>query len=151
MFALTEEEFDEAVTNILHSTSNCHDNYKKRFSEFLDIKYEWVLYFRNKYKTRDHNTNNYSEATMRIIKDIILHAVALVDYCCSVCKVRLLNFASGRKDNSFSKLNLLENETKHFNVSSINKLDNCTFLIPSLSNSAINYEVNSDLGICTCP
>lgn len=159
MYATTTAEFEEYATNILES--EVAENYKKRFSSFLDIKHEWGICFRQNIMTRGHNTNNYSEATMRIMKDIILqrtkafNAVALVDYCSTVweqySKNRLLNFANGRKDNSFYKLNLLETRTKNFNPNLIKKIDGGdVFIVPSLSDTNLSYEVNCHFGCCTC-
>lgn len=91
---------------------------KKGFKILLEIKEEWGLCFRQNLITRGHNTNNYSETSIRIIKDIVLqrtkafNAVALVDYYCSVwepyCKVRLMNFATGRKDIYFLESEVLQ-------------------------------------------
>ncbi|KAL1467959.1 hypothetical protein MTO96_041802 [Rhipicephalus appendiculatus] len=80
--------------------------YGQRVQRFLERKAEWVLLFRSEHTTRGHNTNNYAEASIRILKDVVLHrrkvcnAVALVDLVMEVWegyfKLRLLDHAYSR-------------------------------------------------------
>jgi len=64
--------------------------YRQRIEKFLQRGDEWLNVRRQHVFTRGSNTNNYSEATMRILKDIILgrtkafNVVALVDFCSTV-------------------------------------------------------------------
>ena len=73
----------------------CH-RYKQRHLIFLERGTEWLTLHRQGLFTRGNNTNNYSEATMRIIKDVILNrtkafnVVALVDFCIAPCCRRAL-------------------------------------------------------------
>jgi len=69
-----------------------HDQYAERVVKMLeeDSIREWVMLFRANITTRGHNTNNFSEAAMQILKDIVLCRVkafnpaALVDFVSSV-------------------------------------------------------------------
>ena len=76
---------------------------------------EWVLLFRSEFMTRGHNTNNFAEATIRILKDIILertkafNVTAMVDFIANVWEPyfqgKLLHFANGREAGPHSKYN----------------------------------------------
>ena len=46
-------------------------NYRNRVQKFLERENELLLFRRQDIITRDNNTNNYSESTMRVLKDII--------------------------------------------------------------------------------
>lgn len=69
MYADTPESL-EATKQELHSQQ--HAGYVNRVRTFMEKEAEWVLLFRLHFKTRGHNTNNYSEAPIRILKDIVL-------------------------------------------------------------------------------
>ncbi|KAL3193814.1 hypothetical protein MRX96_000107 [Rhipicephalus microplus] len=82
MYADTVEKL-EAATAELKALQ--HDAFVSRFLTFLRRQKEWVQLYRLDVLTRGHNTNNFAEATIRVLKDIILNrveafnAVALVD------------------------------------------------------------------------
>ena len=104
MYATDTEEFESALEEL----KNCgFEKYKEHVEkELLEIKEEWVLLFRNEILTRGHNTNNFAEACIRILKDIILertkafNVAAMVDFIVNVWEPyfqsRLLHFAYGR-------------------------------------------------------
>ena len=87
MYARNTEELEERLEDF---RSLPHEGYRKRVDEFLRRKEELVKLFRDHLLIRVHHTNNYAEATMRILKDIILqrlkayNVVALVDYFVNV-------------------------------------------------------------------
>lgn len=87
MYAATVDEMEAAVKEL---QGRSHQGYIKRVMAFLERKSEWVLLFRSGLTTRGHNTNNFAEASIRILKDIVLHrrkaynVVALVDFIASV-------------------------------------------------------------------
>ncbi|KAH8029136.1 hypothetical protein HPB51_022952 [Rhipicephalus microplus] len=62
-----------------------HEAFVSRVLTFLRRQEEWVQLYRLDVLTRGHNTNNFAEATIRVLKNIILNrveafnAVALVD------------------------------------------------------------------------
>ncbi|XP_071044336.1 uncharacterized protein [Parasteatoda tepidariorum] len=71
MYAASEQELSEATSNILKERSKFPD-FIKRFEKFYERRDEWVLLFREDKLTRQHNTNNYAEVSIRIIKDSAL-------------------------------------------------------------------------------
>lgn len=103
MKALSVEELADAFLELQESG---FQNYIDRVSDFLDKKEEWVQVFRSNLMHRGHETNNYAEASIRILKDIILgrtkafNVPAMVDFIVSVWEVyfenRLLHYAYGR-------------------------------------------------------
>jgi len=107
MYAENEEILDSAVANI-HNLSNKFPPFVKRFDNLYSRKTQWVLLFRLNYITRVNNTNNYAEASIRVLKEIVLsrnkayNVTALVE---SISKVwedyftnRILDHAHVRKD-----------------------------------------------------
>lgn len=82
MYASSADEL-EAATEALELMP--HKGYVARVKLFPERKAKWVLLFRLDLTTRGHKTNNFAEASIRILKDVILrrykahNAVALVD------------------------------------------------------------------------
>lgn len=103
MKALSVDELAHALLE-LKETGN-QDNID-RASKFLNKKEQWVQLFRSNSMHRGHETNNYAEACIRILKDIILtrtkafNVAAMVDFIASVWEEyfenRLLHYAYGR-------------------------------------------------------
>ncbi|KAL3247526.1 hypothetical protein MRX96_056959 [Rhipicephalus microplus] len=83
-----------------------HDAFVSRVLTFLRRQEEWVQLYRLDELTRGHNTNNFAEATILVLKDIILNrveafnAVAFVDSVAVVRKkyfeIRILRYAYSR-------------------------------------------------------
>ncbi|KAH9366840.1 hypothetical protein HPB48_019513 [Haemaphysalis longicornis] len=138
-----------------------HKEYVQRVTTFLERKAEWVLLFRSDLLTRGHNTNNFAEASIRILKDVVLrrrkayNAVALVDLVVDIWEsyftLRLLNHAYNRVP-AHQLLNhkLLERMPSGA-AEMIRPLGDSKFEVPSgkLDEGTV-YQVCMDLGICTC-
>ncbi|XP_077546095.1 uncharacterized protein LOC144158816 [Haemaphysalis longicornis] len=83
LYATDQEQLEAAIENL---RTLPHQEYIKRVKKFLGCQEEWVVMHRAGLMTRGHNTNNYSESSMRILKDIVLcrkkayNAVALTEY-----------------------------------------------------------------------
>lgn len=105
MYARSNEELSDAIDAI--DALDEEDKFVKRLHNNLERQEEWVALHRQELLTRCHNTNNYAEASIRIIKDIILNrtkafnVTALVEFCSTVweiyCKNRLLSFAHNQQ------------------------------------------------------
>ncbi|KAL3183406.1 hypothetical protein MRX96_000364 [Rhipicephalus microplus] len=82
MYADTAEKLEAATAEV---KALQHDAFVSRVLTFLRRQEEWVQLYRLDVLTRGHNTNNSAEATIRVLKDMILNrveafnAVALVD------------------------------------------------------------------------
>ena len=157
MYAASEDEMDVAINNILKEKVS-YPEFVKRFEAFYKRKTEWVLYFRNDLLTRQHNTNNLAEISIRILKDIVLcrtkafNVVALCEFCIAVWEMylvkRLLDYAYGRRNAVFIlSSNLLKKSTK-FSQNDIQEINADTFHIKS---GKYIYTVNVNIGACSCP
>lgn len=136
------------------------DNFIKRFENNCKRQEQWVRYHRSKIIYRNHDTNNYAEASIRIIKDILLNrtkaynVVALLDFIMSVGEeyftLRILNHAHGRHLETQRLYTKLCSKMIDINTSDVKKINESTYVIPSVNNSSDTYIVNIDNGVCTC-
>ncbi|CAN7998264.1 unnamed protein product, partial [Ixodes hexagonus] len=69
LYAESPEKLEVAIAEL---QAKSHQGYIQRVTTFLERKSEWVLLFRSDLTTRGHNTNNFAEASIRILKDIVL-------------------------------------------------------------------------------
>jgi hypothetical protein len=105
MKADTSKRFSDAKMAI--DELEGQEKFVSRMNKNLSREEEWVQLHRNKLINRNNNTNNYAEATIRILKDIVLsrtkafNVVALVEFCGTIWNQyftsRLLSFAHGRR------------------------------------------------------
>uniref|UniRef100_A0A2S2P8S1 Uncharacterized protein n=1 Tax=Schizaphis graminum TaxID=13262 RepID=A0A2S2P8S1_SCHGA len=105
MYSENQQDFESSVKEIREELNN-YTNFVKRFEVNYQRKDQWVRLYRLGILYRNNETNNYAEASIRIIKDIILcrtkayNAVALVDFIVHVGEeyftLRLLDHAHGR-------------------------------------------------------
>lgn len=156
MYATSEDELLERYNKLL-SFAEKYPTYVSRLKKFFERRAEWTLCDRQQYTTRGHNTNNFAEASIRIIKDIVLcrtkafNVVALSDFIVNVWEnflsLKLLEFANGRRNSVlWSRLN----KTYDVPFDECIQISTTLFSLPSLSKQNIMYEVNCDVGYCTC-
>lgn len=158
MYAKDAEELETAIVDFKETVSN--DKYLKRVEEALEHKEEWVLVFREWLLTRGHNTNNFSEAHVRVMKDIILgrikalNPVALTDFAVNVMdpyfKRKLLRFAYNRMSGPHLQYEKLLRKMDPKFADEIVKVDSVTYIVPSGTDTTASYEVLTDIGHCTC-
>ncbi|XP_049518662.1 uncharacterized protein LOC125943411 [Dermacentor silvarum] len=135
-----------------------HEGYIRRVEAFLCCEKEWVQMYRTNLETRGHNTNNYSEASIRILKDVVLcrtkafNAVALVEIVVSTWEkyfeTRLLRHAHHREASHRLTFEHLLQDLPKLPAGSIRKSGE-TYYVPSSSSTA-THEVQADVGICSC-
>ncbi|KAK3909095.1 Oxidoreductase NAD-binding domain-containing protein 1 [Frankliniella fusca] len=157
MYAVDTESYEEAKENFTESCS--YGNYFNRVDSFLEREKEWALIFRSETINRGHNTNNFSEASIRVIKDIVLgrtkayNSCALVDYISHVwedhMQRRLLHYAYDRE----AKPRLVYNRLlkKMPPDTKIEKIEDDLYMVQSAKKADLSYEVNSLVGWCSCP
>nr|XP_047140479.1 uncharacterized protein LOC124815742 [Hydra vulgaris] len=161
MYADTSEKLDLSLHQ-LKSIKLTHLKFYIRVKKYYNKrKFEFVMLYRKNLIIRNHNTNNFSEATIRILKDIVLcrtkafNVAALVDYTVNVWdryySNRLLNTAYNRCSAYEIFYNKLCQKSEKINISSIKLLERNTYIVPSFKNSNVEYTVNSDVGYCSCP
>ncbi|KAF0725292.1 Uncharacterized protein FWK35_00032336, partial [Aphis craccivora] len=72
VYSKTDEEFQDSMNNINQLENN--QKFKDRLHENLKRSNQWSMLYRNSNSliTRNNQTNNYSEASIRILKEIVL-------------------------------------------------------------------------------
>jgi len=158
MYAKDTEQYETAKDDFQEMCS--HEKYRDRVDEFILREEEWVLLFREWQLTRGHNTNNFAEANIRILKDIILerlralNAVALADFTINVWDTyfrnRLLKFAYNRVRGPYLKYDTLVKRMPLHLAEKIVVLENDVYVVPSATESESSYEVQADIGTCSC-
>lgn len=157
MYADTPESL-EAAKQELHSQQ--HAGYVNRVDTFMEKEAEWVLLFRLHFKTRGHNTNNYSEASIRILKDIVLsrtkayNVVALVEFLAVTWEkyFRNRNIDHANSRGAGHRL-LYEKLLKRLPETAKDRTVSCgdgLYVVPSGKEDGPMYNVNSTIGLCTC-
>jgi hypothetical protein len=127
--------------------------YRERVEKFLQQGDEWLSIWRKDVLTRGSNTNNFSEATMRILKDIILNrtktfnVVVLVDCCSTVLRnyfmKRLLSFGHGRHANPRLRYSVLCEKMRDVHYESVKTVHQFRYRAPSQQNTTIMYSVDA--------
>nr|XP_042908866.1 uncharacterized protein LOC110282232 [Parasteatoda tepidariorum] len=122
-------------------------------------KSEWLLLDRQTLITRQNNTNNFCEATIRILKDVVLcrtkayNIVALTDFCISVwnsyLKQKLMAFAYSRRGEVVLLYNNLNKKTQSLSEENLKEESEHLYTVKSADGKNI-YTVNVEHGVCTC-
>ncbi|KAG0444722.1 hypothetical protein HPB47_013458 [Ixodes persulcatus] len=157
MYATSSDELDCAIEELRQMP---HRGYVARVEAFLERKTEWVLLYRLAITTRGHNTNNFAEATIRILKDVVLcrrkayNAVALVDLVASVWESyferRLLTHANNRVSSHQLLYDKLLQRMPEGAAQAVQALGNNVYQVPSGREDDKVYQVLQDIGACTC-
>ncbi|KAH7957421.1 hypothetical protein HPB52_018780 [Rhipicephalus sanguineus] len=143
MCADSEEKLEGAIAQLL---SQLHPAFVARAEAFLQRQEEWVLLFRSSATTRGHNTNNFAEATIRVLKGIVLsraeafNVVALVNAIATVWEKyfegRILRHAYSRVASHQLTYKRLWSRMPAGAADSIKLLDNGLYAVSSPTNSA---------------
>ncbi|XP_049522414.1 uncharacterized protein LOC119448673 [Dermacentor silvarum] len=157
MYASSAEDLAAAIEELLQKP---HRAYVTRVNAFLEWKEEWVLFFRLGLITRGHNTNNYDEATIRVLKDVVLgrqkayNVVALVDLVETVWEDyfsrRLLSHAYSRVPAPQIFYDKLVHRVPESVPQSVCDLGDSMYQVPSGQEDGKIYHVWQDVDTCTC-
>ncbi|KAJ8985439.1 hypothetical protein NQ317_017071 [Molorchus minor] len=151
----SEEYYDFLISNnIVQSNKVLYDHLENLWVR----RKEWCISFRNNI-TRGNNTNNYTEASIRIFKDIVLqrckvfNSCALVDFIINVFenyyKRKLLEFANSRRSKPQIDYRNMCFRAREINI--IYQRDNTIFHVASEKDSNLFYTVNAKIAFCDCP
>ena len=122
---------------------------------------EWALCYQKHLLVRGNQTNNYAEAGMRILKDLVFSRVkvynlvqmfSFVTECLELYYSRkILSVAHNRFDHHIS-LKFQGIKCSGISESQIEKLDegNGTYLVNSQTERGVQYLVDMKLGVCSC-
>lgn len=125
-------------------------------NEIWKRKEEWCIAYRCNAITRGHNTNNYTEASIRILKDVILqrcrvfNVCALIDFITTIFEKyhhrRLLDFANMRRN----KLNLYSDFAKKGDTLTVIRVNSHEFNVLSSKDEKVFYTININAAFCDC-
>ncbi|KAK3923362.1 Protein N-lysine methyltransferase METTL21A [Frankliniella fusca] len=161
MYAENTEDLETALEEL----ENCNQaNYIKHVkTDLLDKKEQWVKLFRHDTISRGHNTNNYAEATIRILKDIILtrtkafNVTAMVEFVAHIWEPyfesRLLRYAYGRVSSPLLRFEELSSRMPEGAFERVVCVEGTLYNVPSGNPSTpdLFYEVETSVGWCSCP
>jgi hypothetical protein len=147
------------VANIRGLNAEAYSHCITRLEKLWERRADWIIAYRDRH-SRGNFTNNFSEVTVRLFKENVLHrqksynAASLVDVICtemeSYYRNRLLDFANGRNNSAFLELD--KNLQKAAYVTSkdaVTSTESGIYMVPSENGDEI-YEVSTVLGCCTC-
>lgn len=159
MYSENQQDLENSVEEIRQELNN-FNNFVKRFDVNYKRRDQWVRLYRLSVLYRNNETNNYAEASIRIIKDIILNrtkaynAVALVDFFIHVGEeyftLRLLDHAHDRHRATHRLYSKLCSKMSGIHMDDIKQIDTCTYTIPSQFDDTIIYSINTEHGVCSC-
>ena len=126
-----------------------------------DQRKEWALCYRKHLLVRGNHTNNYAEAGIRIVKDLVFNRVkaynivqmfTFVTECLEMYYSRkLLSVAHNRVDHYISiKYQGMKCSGIGFEQISILDKDEQTYLVESQTERGVKYFVDMSVGICSC-
>lgn len=154
LYSNTIEKAEQAYLNSNHSK---YDNWNKYVSSYWEFKTKWCLAWRDG-TVNGHQTNNFSEITVRIFKDIVLsrvkayNVISLIDFVCTIleeyyCR-RLREFANSR--NSKARLFLQSQTKKAHEIKPENVIQITETEYKVVISNDKSYEVNTKIGTCSC-
>lgn len=154
LYADTINKAEEAYAAAKHSE---FENWNKYLDSYWDFRFKWCLAWRNEV-VRSHQTNNYSEITVRIFKDVVLsrvkayNVIALIDFVCTVlndyyCR-RFREFANSRSSKARLFLQAQSKKANDIKPENISQLSETEYII--IMSSDETYEVNTKIGVCSC-
>lgn len=159
MYSECENDFKNTVAEV-ETDAKKYTHFIKRFMNNCKRYEQWVLYKGFDINYRNHNTNNYAEASIRVLKDILLHrtkaynVVALVDFIVTIGEeyftLRILNHAHCRHSETNRLYSKLCSNIVDLNVTDVKKISKCTYEVPSMSEKNVYYSINIENGLCTC-
>lgn len=151
---------DIAVKEYSLAIQNCSSlpAWQQYLTDYWNRREDWCLAYRDS-TTHGHQTNNFSEISVRLFKDIVLsrnkayNAVALVDFCCTAMEEyylrRLRNFIHQRDVTCRLLLKRYLEKIKYLQKQDIRQLSNDLFSVPS-EKAEQTYDVDISNGFCSC-
>ena len=153
------------LLNDLVQSADLYENFQQHVQTLWERRAEWCLAWRNVPQVRGHHTNNYAEITVRLFKDNVLtrckayNAVAIVDFIVTVMerfyRNRLERFANSRVTMYHLLLEKLSARSAYIkgqqDIEVVTSSSGTSYLVPSEADRGVMYEVDTTVGVCTCP
>ena len=162
VYAQSESELLRYYNNIMkqdpHAYTTKYPQLAKHIQQFWDRRTEWGLWFRLDKMTRGNNTNNYAEAGIRVLKEIIfgrVKAYILIQFITitmeAYFKNRLLDIAHSRFRPGVA-LRYKALDKTSINVIEIKKVREHIYYmkedVPKIG--MLEYFIDMDIGTCSC-
>lgn len=158
--APSKEGASEAFLSVMNShLSFKYPRWQKRVEKYFERCEAWCIAWRSAVH-RGHHTNNYSEVTVRLFKDIVLsrckayNVVSLVDFVATAMEEyyigRLLDFAHSRNATPHILLRKQTSKAAYIEAGAIKQKTESTFEIPSEQDALVTYTVDVNVGTCSC-
>ena len=143
---------DAVTTYSLHIESELWSRYpqwQQYMATYWQRRQLWCMAWRDA-SLMGHNTNNFSEATIRVFKDIVLgrgkaySVVTLVDFTCTVMedyyRHRLRIFSQSRVHKPRLLLDSLVRKAAYLDKAAITAIDEDNFSVPSEQDASVSGE-----------
>ncbi len=161
VYANSEDELSVKYQQLLKSPdATHHPNFVLHIQGLWDRRREWALCYRKAFLVRGNHTNNYAEAGMRILKELVFSRVKaynvvqmfhfLTETMERYYQSKLLSVAHTRVDRYIS-VRFQGLNAKLYTKENIKKLSTGQFSVPSKTDRGVTYHVDMDIGVCTCP
>ena len=160
MYASSESDFNELCEDLeTDSVLEKYENYKNYIEKLLQRKELWALFVRlqDNMSTHGNNTNNYVEASFRVLKEHIFHRrksfnlVELLDVLFSAgtnfYKQKFIDIGNNR---FISHSDKYKSDKVSIKKEAITEVDSGQFYVESESNQGAFYEVDMNTGFCSC-
>jgi len=163
--AIMRETSAEDAERKLHDLlDTCdYEQFTSHVEKLWERKEEWCMAYRLDVINRGNNTNNYAEATFRVLKDIILtrlkayNPVALLDFVVVVLEKyycgHLLKASFGRLEKPYLMYQKVRDKAAEFVESrpdAVVAVGSSLYEVKSSKLDGAVYEVNCDAGVCSC-
>ncbi|XP_043240097.1 uncharacterized protein LOC122390827 [Amphibalanus amphitrite] len=132
------------------------DSFTRYMEELVERRAEWALAFRSGEVLRGHHTNNFAEATMCVIKDIVLNRSKAYNACQLVMlmaevwdafmRQRLVDVALGRRGRRATVCKT----TSDLRDNVVQTEGGRNFKVRSEKDGSKVYDVDLQLGWCSC-
>ena len=160
-----EQDFHQKYVSIMKKTPNSYTtqypNLRHRLEQIWERRSEWALSYRVDKIMRGNHTNNYAEAGMRIIKEIVfgrIKAYNLIQMFEFVTVIMEKYFVSRLLDMAHSRfrpgiaMRYKELHDVEKQITGTKKLRDSTYLVTvDVKNiGELEYFVDMDIGVCSC-
>eukprot|EP00102_Acyrthosiphon_pisum_P019550 XP_016656760.1 PREDICTED: uncharacterized protein LOC107882642 [Acyrthosiphon pisum] len=158
LYAQTYEEAQEKYVETMNIRSNYPMWQKYITVHHWKYKENWCLAWRD-HTNRGHQTNNFSEVSVRIFKENVFgrvkayNVISLIDFCCTKLeeyyKKKFSEFSNERNSTARLFFKKLIKQTDYITKEDIT-VDNEEFYVPSEKNKKMMYCVEPNIGVCSC-
>lgn len=162
VYALSPLELSEMYHDIINNPTSLvslYPNVEQRLQDMRQREEEWALAHRSDLTTRGKNTNNYSEASMRILKDRVFertrayNIVQMFHYLSSTLELyfekRLLDVAHNRPSPHLKLPSTMSDKIEE--PAFLEKLSDTIYQFRYTNDPNRNHVIELELGMCSCP